>query len=213
MGYINGQLRLQLYFPYYNNAPEGEFNTIDSGYIAVTDGFNPYLSRWNVESYDRLLYIVEFSASYFGKEGKVIETVYDYSSSAITDNLRVTATGFMKQTNFISGKWEVSFALDTLNTIVIDSAKLSKANNAAKISEIEKITISPFMVKLEGTTPKNSYDISIKLKDGTVIQASDYTGYSAGSMFEYNFPLAGRLDAFNINNVVSITVNGVEIII
>ena len=199
VAFLNDQLHIQLYFT--SEAYTELAIMDDSGKTA-----------------GNMLYFMNYSASYWGMQGQIVETVFDYSISTITENLRVGAFYNRQKTNVVYGDWSVTFDLGVLPAVVIDKTQIQKASNAALINEIQRISVTPFTVTLEGTQGDPfGFDISIRLAGGRIVKANvggflGYDYFSGG--FKYFYVLQNEewmLDSINLNEMEAVIINGVEI--
>jgi|GEM_PF-4285724 len=226
VGFINGNLHIQTYFPRKN---ENEANYDDRGSYYMTNVPYPYISITPHE-------ISPFSAwiEYNGKT--YLETVFftkDMNEEELS-KMKIVGEYFNSGKNYVEGSWELEFKLEPLSVvkkskeiIEIDGSKILEVSASAIGVKIKYDTANlnndiPFLynwVNFRVTTNEGIglYSAVINRSIGSDAAANKITAQEVptgkGSIYEvtYYYSSYEGLRLFNIESMDFIKINGVEI--
>jgi hypothetical protein len=185
IGMIDGQLHIQTKWK----------ESIDNhGFLYLTDNENNHIYPSNI---------------YFGtdEEGNAkwgreyIEYIFDINRIQL-DKYSIVGD-FIKNDNFIKGKWQSTFRLEA-----VEKSKQTNCNIKLGNAKINHLSISPLGITVLGTGSAKALeemDISVKMADGSTQGFTGGIQYSEGGKFKKKY-MPDKL--FDMGNIKEVNVNG-----
>lgn len=203
IGFVDGKLHIQTkWTKSFDN--HGELRILDEKGMIGDE------AAGNAISYDNLYFMTKEDiesepdhATMHWESSKHIEYVYDVGSVEELAGYHLWGR-FVKDGIFIDGNWKVNFRMSD-----IEKTNMLTINDLKGMGE--SVEISPFGIYIKGY--RGNYDeanITIMLKDGNILEYSDFSSDISGDGSSYDLYIAFG-EGFDVNEIASVSLDQMNI--